>query len=100
LAFPKLDSVGQVFSGLGRPDGSIRQDGRRKEYLYEPFHRFQIPFTYIVGEPLVFLREQVSDVHLFINPDLWMYLGLEERSLVGQIILGLRPRVETDAAGS
>jgi hypothetical protein len=81
VAFPKLDSVGHVFSSLGRPDGSIRQDGRRKEYLYEPFHRFQIPFTDIVGEPLVFLREQVSNVGLFINPDLWMYLGLEERSL-------------------
>lgn len=80
-AFSKLDSVGNVLASLGKPGGSLRQDGRRKDYLYEPFHRFEIPFTDVVGEPLVFLHEQVSHVGLSINPDLWMYLGLEEKSL-------------------
>jgi hypothetical protein len=80
-AFSKLDSVGNVLHNLGKPSGSLRQDGRQENYLYEPFHRFEIPFTDVVGEPLVFLHEQVSNVGLFINPDLWMYLGLEEKSL-------------------
>lgn len=78
--FSKLDSVGNVLHSLGRPGGSIRQDGRQKDYLYESFCRFEIPFTDVVGEPLVFLHEQVSNVGLFINPDLWMYLELEEKS--------------------
>lgn len=78
--FSKLDSVGNVLASLGKPSGSLRQDGCRKDYLYEPYHRFEIPFTDVVGEPLVFLHEQVSHVGLFINPDLWMYLGLEEKS--------------------
>jgi hypothetical protein len=78
-AFSKLDSVGNVLHNLGKPDGSLRQYGRQEDYLYEPFHRFEIPFTDVVGEPLVFLHEQVSNIGLFINPDLWMYLGLEEK---------------------
>lgn len=80
-AFPRLDSIGNVLHTLGKPSGSLRQDGRRKDYLYEPFHRFEIPFTDVLGEPLVFVHEQVSNVGLFINPDLWMYLELEEKSL-------------------
>lgn len=80
-AFSKLNSVGDVFRNLGKPEGSLRQNGRQQKYQYEPFHRFEIPFTDVVGEPLVFLHEQVSNVGLFINPDLWMHLELEEKSL-------------------
>jgi hypothetical protein len=78
--FDRLESIGNVLHNLGKPGGSIHQRGGAKDYVYEPFHRFEFPFTSVVGEPLVFVHPQVSDVRLFINPDLWMFFGLEEKS--------------------
>jgi hypothetical protein len=78
--FEKLNSVGNVFAGLDNPGGTIFSSGREKEYVYFPIYRFQFPFTSTVGEPLVFVHANVTAAELFINPDLWMSLGLEERS--------------------
>lgn len=79
-AFEKLESIGNVLHGIGRPGGSIRQLGRRKQYRYDSFHRFALPFTSIECEPLVFVQHDTSGSHLFINPDLWLFFELEERN--------------------
>jgi hypothetical protein len=77
--FNALESVGDLFHRCGKPGGSVRSAGGEKEYGYAPFHRLQFPFA-VVGEPLVFVRSNTSGTHLFINPDLWMYLELEEKT--------------------
>jgi len=79
-AFDKLESVGNVFHNLGGAGGSVSYQGGKKEYLYHAFHQFEIPFTSLVGEPLVFAHAGTSHVELFINPDLWLYLELEEKT--------------------
>jgi hypothetical protein len=68
-----------VIGDLSKPGGSVLQTAGRKEYHYSPFHQFNFHFTTEVGEPLVFVYSDTSDTHLFINPDLWMFLGLEEK---------------------
>jgi hypothetical protein len=79
-AFDKLESIGNVLHGIGKPSGVVRQQSGRKQYRYESFHRFELPFTSIECEPLVFIRHDTSGSHLFINPDLWLFFELEERS--------------------
>lgn len=69
-AFDKLESIGNAIHGLGEPGGSS----------YAPFHQFEFPFTSVIGEPLVFIRSTTSGDRLFINPDLWLFLELEERT--------------------
>jgi hypothetical protein len=79
--FDRFDSVGEVFQDLGKPSNMIIGDqtgGRR--YNYAPFHRFDVHFTPVHGESLVFLHRDTSGVHLFINPDLWLFLELVERA--------------------
>jgi hypothetical protein len=78
--FDKLESVGNVFSHLGNPGGVVRGAVGAKDYDYAPFHKFEFPFTSAVAEPLVFRHSDTSHVDLFVNPDLWIYLGLEEKS--------------------
>src|SRR5258708_40145037 len=78
--FDKLESVGNVIHNLGSPGGSVRDRGNKKEYRYDPFHRFELSFTSVVGEPLVFIHSDTSCAELFINPDLWLYFGLEEKT--------------------
>ena len=78
--FDKLDSVGNVLHSLGKPGGIVYSAGYGKEYSYAPFHRYEFPFTSIVAEPLVFIHSDSVAARLFINPDLWMFLGLEERT--------------------
>lgn len=75
--FERLESIGNVLRGLGKPGGSISQ---RTGYSYSAFHDFELPFTSATAEPLVFLIEDTSKVRLFINPDLWLSLELEERT--------------------
>lgn len=77
--FERLESVGNVLGHLGEPGGSVRQLGDEKAYSYAPFYRFERSFTSVFGEPLVFVRSNTSQVGLFTNPDLWMFLELEER---------------------
>ncbi|MGO9641204.1 MAG: hypothetical protein ACLP1Y_07870 [Candidatus Acidiferrales bacterium] len=78
--FDKLESVGDVFRSLGSPCRSVHNRGGDKEYTYFPFHQFELPFTSVVGEPLVSSLSDTSGVRLFINPDLWMYFELEEKT--------------------
>lgn len=78
--FNKLESIGNVIGHLGEPGGSIRQSASHKEYKYLPFHQFEFPFTTVVGEPLVFIHHDTSSAHFFINPDLWLYFKLEEKT--------------------
>jgi hypothetical protein len=80
--FDKLESVGNVIGHLGHA-GVIVYSDRGYEYL--PFHHFEFPFTSVAAEPLVFKHEDTSSVRLFINPDLWLFLTLEERSPEGGI---------------
>ena len=78
--FDKLESVGNVIHDLGKPGGVVRHDGDRKEYSYLPFHRFEISFTPVTCEPLVFIRASNSVEELFINPDLELCFELEEKT--------------------
>ena len=78
--FDRLDSIGNVIGGLGKPKSSILQEGNHKEYSYAPFHRFEFAFTSIVGEPLVSIDYAASGTRFFINPDLWLFFELEEKT--------------------
>jgi len=49
-------------------------------YRYAPFHRFEISFTPAVVEPLVFFNSTGSGTSLVINPDLWLFFELEEKT--------------------
>jgi hypothetical protein len=80
LLYEKLDSVGHVLHDLDKPGGTVYSSGRQKEYVYFPFHSFEFRASSIVGEPVVFVRAGITSAGLFINPDLWMFLGLEERT--------------------
>ena len=77
--FEKLQSVGNVLGGLGEPGESLQYTGGQKEYRYSPFHQFSIRFTSISGEPLVFCHRQNPLLNLFVNPDLYLFLRLEEK---------------------
>jgi len=78
--FDKLESIGNIIGDLGKPVASVIHSGGQKEYRYAPFHRFEFLFASEVGEPLVFVRHTTTSVQLCINPDLWLFFGLEERS--------------------
>lgn len=79
-AFEKLGPVGNVLHRMGRPGGSVSYGGDDKVYTYGPFHRFELPATSLVAEPLVFVRNVSHGTELVINPDLWLFLQLEETS--------------------
>lgn len=78
--FDKLNSVGNVIHNMGKPEGLDLNEGNQKKYSYSPFHKFEFPFTSTVGEPLVFEQSATSGVQLFINPDLWLFFELEEKT--------------------
>ncbi len=78
--FDNLESVGNVLNNLGKPGGSVRSGGSKSRYAYTAFHRFEFSFAPVVGEPLVFLHSDTSAAQFFINPDLWMFLELEEKT--------------------
>ncbi len=80
--FDQLESVGNVIRRLGTAGGIVYGD---RGYQYSPFHKFEFPFTSVVAEPLVFEHQDTSTVRFFINPDLWLFLKLEERSREGGI---------------
>jgi hypothetical protein len=78
--YDHLEAIGNVIGNLGKPVGSIIYESKHKRYEYAPFHKFEIAFTTAIAEPLVFLRFGVSGTDLFINPDLWLFLELEEKT--------------------
>jgi hypothetical protein len=75
--FDKLESI---VVGIGKPGGSLKGEGDKMVYRYSPFHRFEISFTSVVAEPLVFFRDATSGTTLLINPDLWLFFKLEEKA--------------------
>lgn len=77
--FEKLQLVGNVLDGLGEPGGSLEYREEQKDYRYFPFHQFNVRFASISGEPLVFCRRQSPSLTLFVNPDLYLFLQLEEK---------------------
>ena len=79
--FDKLESVGNVIGHMGKPGGYVAISVDEQQYGYSPFHQFPIRFTSYVGEPLVFVRWDTAGAHLFINPDLWLFFQLEERTI-------------------
>jgi hypothetical protein len=78
MLFPRLESIGNILRNPGAPGGVLSQRGNQKKYSYCAFHQFRIGS--VLTEPLVFLHEDSSHADFFINPDLWMSLGLEERA--------------------
>jgi len=78
--FDNLESIGNVIGKLGKPGGLVLHVGEHKEYSYAPFHRFEFPFSSAVGEPIVFDHSATSGLQLFINPDLWLFFELEEKT--------------------
>jgi hypothetical protein len=79
--YDRLEWIGNVLSGIGKPGGSVLGSGESSQYRYFPFHQFNFSFTGVVGEPLVFLRSDTSGDRLVINPDLCFFLELEQRNL-------------------
>lgn len=73
--YDNLESIGNVLHDLGEP-----RELAGDEYGYAPFHQFELMRASLVGEPLVFVRDLQSGVELFVNPDLVLYFGLEERA--------------------
>jgi hypothetical protein len=63
-----------------RPSGYVTQKGKRKQYGYAPFYRFELRFSSALAEPLVFVHHTTSGAQLFINPDLWLFSELEEKT--------------------
>jgi hypothetical protein len=94
--FDKLESIGNVIGNLGKPGSSVLYGGEEKEYKYTPFHRFEFPFASAVGEPLVFVHSSTSGIQLIINPDLWLFFELEEKTQ-GNGIWWWDPRRGVDA---
>jgi hypothetical protein len=63
---------------LGSSAGSTSDTSGETKYHYQPFYSYQHKDLNV--EPLVFLRSTTAGKQLFINPDLYLALGLEERS--------------------
>ena len=78
--FDKLESIGNIIHDLGKPHGSVLHETEQKKYKYRPFHEFEFPFAATVGEPLVFNDPRISGSRLLINPDLWLFFELEEKT--------------------
>jgi hypothetical protein len=83
--YDQLEAVGNVLRGLGVPGGFLSSAGEQNEYAYAPFHRFDLRFTSISCEPLVFMRRSNTGIELFVNPDLYLFFELEERTSGGGI---------------
>ena len=79
--FEDFESIGNSIDAMGKPGGCVScETAGRQVYRYAPFHQFRFPLTSVVGEPLVFVHSFASGCRLLINPDLWLFLELEERS--------------------
>jgi len=77
--FDALDAVGNILHGLGEPQQTVRSERGHKLYQYVPFYRFEISSTNVLAEPLIFLHS-TGRWRFFMNPDLPLFLRLEERA--------------------
>jgi hypothetical protein len=94
VLYEKLNSNGNVMRGMGKPGGAVSHIEGEKQYRYLPFHQFEIPFSSVIGEPLVFLDSRTPDTNFFINPDILLFFEFEERSGQG---IWLDPKSGIDA---
>lgn len=78
--YDKLESIGNVLDRLGKPTASVSEEDKKRVYRYAPFHRFELPFTSVVGEPLVFFHSTAAHIHLVVTPDLLFFFNLEEKT--------------------
>lgn len=90
----KLDSIGNVVGDLGKPGGSVAYDGDGKTYSYEPYYRQSLFPTDAVGEPLAFTIDTTAGSQLFVNPDVWMFLELEETPAASGVWLDRKRGIE------
>lgn len=77
--FDSLKAVGNSLAHLGNAGGSVQLGIPPAQYRYVPFHRFEFSYSNVVAEPLVFTRKASEGDSLFINPDLYLALELEEK---------------------
>jgi hypothetical protein len=75
----RLESVGNVLGRIGTAGGSVSYIGDEKHYSYSPFYRLDHRFASASPEPLVFVYSNTTP-QLFVHPDLWLFLELEERT--------------------
>jgi hypothetical protein len=55
-------------------------NSEHRTYRYDPFHRFEFHLYLSGAEPLVFVHSTTSGTKLLINPDLWLFFKLEEKT--------------------
>lgn len=89
--FKELESIGNVLHGIGKPQGTVFGGGKNAKYRYIPFHRFEFARNDVSGEPLVFYREDKSQ--LFINPDILLFFELEEIKVGSDDIIWRDPKL-------
>lgn len=78
--FDHLSYTGNVVGDLGSPSYGYSYSGSEKQHIYASYHEFNLSFTEFTVEPVVSVRITSSGVELIVNPDLYLFLGLEERS--------------------
>ena len=77
--YDRLGPIGNTLGNLGQPTLSVIHGGTTEQCHYNAFHSFNLPFASMTAEPVVFFRADATEIDLFVNPDLWLFLGLEER---------------------
>jgi hypothetical protein len=55
-------------------------NSEHRTYRYDPFHRFEFTFTSVVLSHWCFVHSTTSGTKLLINPDLWLFFKLEEKT--------------------
>jgi hypothetical protein len=94
LLFDELSYTGNVLSDLGAPGGVVSYDRSGKSYSYAPFHTFHFRSSEAAGEPVAFVRDLSNGLAVMLNPDIILYLGLEERAKGSGVWID--PRTGTD----
>ncbi len=77
--YDRLGAIGNTLDNLGQPTTSVLHDGAAEEYRYNAFYDFDLLVGSVNAEPLVFFHANTTGSDLLLNPDLWLFLGLEER---------------------
>ena len=77
--FDHLEAVGNVVEDLGKPNAFVSHADGKKQYYYQPFYHAGFRCSKGQGEALVFVRWNGNGPQFFINPDLWLFLELEEK---------------------
>jgi hypothetical protein len=75
---PELHYTADTAKDLGQPQAYL-SDTRKTKYNYQPFYEYRIAHGNGTGEPIGFLCRNLGR-RLFLNPDVWMFLELEEKA--------------------